>query len=78
MPSKVVQTRKFVSKKFCANFNLYLECLYGTKVVAPKAHFRGPAQTTEVGFWSVLDIYREGEQMVFELGKSGAARRVGI
>ena len=26
-------------------------------VVAPKAHFRVPAQTTEVGFWSVLDIY---------------------
>ena len=26
-------------------------------IIAPKAHFRVPAQTTEVGFWSVLDIY---------------------
>ena len=49
---------------------------------APKAHFRVPAQTTVVGFWPVLDIYlslsREGEQMLFEGAKSGAARRVWI
>ena len=44
-------------------------------VIAPKAHFRVPAQTTEVGFWSVLDIYISLSRRVDRCSLSDLPRR---